>query len=213
MPAPHWFFRFLYDRESGALQRQHDQPELRRLDEETAATLARLVRPPGPIADLGCGPGPHAVALARRGYDVVGVDGSPRMIEQARERAARDGVDPAFRVSDLGTTLPFDDASLGGALAVLVLQHLPDPVRFLAEVRRCLRPGGHLLVRAPARTTTAPSVRRSRYYRVRAAVYTHVPGLVRFYDVDGLRRVVADAGLTVVDATGSGTSVTVVARA
>ena len=36
---------------------------------------------------------------------------------------------------------------------------------------------------------------------------------VDFYDVDGLRRVVADAGLTVVDATGSGTSVTVVARA
>lgn len=65
MPAPRWFFRFLYDRESAALQRQHDQPEHARADEETADALASLVALPGPVADLGCGPGPHLHALAR----------------------------------------------------------------------------------------------------------------------------------------------------
>ena len=151
MPAPHWFFRFMYDRESAAWERGRDEPEQRELVERTADELANVVAPPGPVADLGCGPGAHALALARRGYDVVGVDGSPRMVEVARTRAARDEVDATFDVHDVSAPLRFADASLGGALAILVLQHLPHPAAFIAEIRRCLRPGGHLLITAPAR--------------------------------------------------------------
>jgi len=104
-----------------------------------------VVAPPGPVADLGCGPGAHALALARRGYDVTGVDGSPRMVEVARTRAAREKVDATFDVHDVSAALRFADASLGGVLAILVLQHLPHPAAFIAEIRRCLRPGGYLL--------------------------------------------------------------------
>jgi SAM-dependent methyltransferase len=142
MPAPHWFFRFVYDRESAAWERRRDEPEHRELVERTADELANVVAPPGPVADLGCGPGAHAFALARRGYDVVGVDGSPRMVEVARTRAARDKVDATFDVHDVSAPLRFADASLGGVLAILVLQHLPHPASFIAEIRRCLRPGG-----------------------------------------------------------------------
>jgi SAM-dependent methyltransferase len=213
MPAPRWFFRFIYDLESAALERQHDQPDGREADEVTVETLASVVARPGPVADLGCGPGPHALGLARRGYDVVGIDGSPRMIEVAQERAVRDGVDATFRVADLSKALGFADASLGGVLAILVVQHLSDPAGFVAEIRRCLRPGGHVLIRAPARSSARPGVRRSLYYRLRAAIYTHVPGLVDFYDADSLRRLVEDAGLAVVSCTTSGSSVVVLARA
>jgi len=80
MPAPHWFFRFIYDRESAAWERRRNEPEHRELVERTADKLANVVAPPGPVADLGCGPGAHALALARRGYHVVGVDGSPRLV-------------------------------------------------------------------------------------------------------------------------------------
>jgi SAM-dependent methyltransferase len=146
MPAPRWFWRFMYDRESAAWERRRDEPEHRELVERTADELANVVAPPGPVADLGCGPGAHALALARRGYDVVGVDGSPRMVEVARTRAARDKVDAAFDVHDVGAPLRFADASRGGVLAILVLQHLPHPAAFIAEIRRCLRPGGHLLI-------------------------------------------------------------------
>jgi hypothetical protein len=93
------------------------------------------------------------------------------------------------------------------------VQHLPDPAGFVAEIRRCLRPDGHLLIRAPAQRSGAPSVRTSLYYRLRAAFYTHVPGLVDFYDMDSLRRLVERAGLSVVRCTTSGSSVTVLARA
>jgi len=98
-----------------------------------------VVAPPGPVVDLGCGPGTHA--LARRGYDVVGIDGSPRMVEVARTRAARDKINASFDVDDVRAPLGFADASLRGVLAILVLQHLPDPEAFIAEIRRCLRPG------------------------------------------------------------------------
>ena len=212
MPAPHWFFRFMYDRESAAWERRRDEPEHRELVERTAADLANVVAPPGPVADLGCGPGAHALALARRGYDVVGVDGSPRMVEVARARAARDEVDATFDVHDVSAPLRFADASLGGVLASLVLQHLPHPAAFIAEIRRCLRPGGHLLITAPARDNRSLTS-QNLYWRLRAACYHLVPGVVRFYDTTSLSRLVEDQGLAVVECNGEPGRVSVLARA
>ena len=211
MPAPHWFFRFVYDRESTAWQRRRDEPEQRATVERIAGELATMVAPPGPVADLGCGPGAHALALARHGYDVVGLDGSPRMVEVARRRAARDGVPATFDVHDVGAPLGFADASLGGVLAVLVLQHLARPAAFLAEIRRCLRPGGHLLITAPARDDTALAA-PNLYWRLRAACYHLVPGVVRFYDSSSLPRLVESQGLTVVACTAEPGRVSVLAK-
>ncbi len=116
MPAPHWFFRFMYDRESAAWGRRRDEPEHRELVERTVDEFAHVVAAPGPVSDLGCGPGAHTLALARRGYEVVGVDGSPRMVEVARTRAAREKVDARFDVYDVSEPLQFADASLGLSL-------------------------------------------------------------------------------------------------
>jgi SAM-dependent methyltransferase len=212
MPAPGWFFRFMYDRESAAWGRRRDEPEHRALVERTADELANVVAPAGPVADLGCGPGAHALALARRGYDVVGVDGSRRMVEVARARAVRDDVDATFDVHDVSSPLRFTDASLGGALAILVVQHLRHPADFIAEIRRCLRPGGHLLITAPARDST-PRSSPNLYWRLRAAFYHLVPGVVRFYDTSSLARLVEDQGLTVVDCNGEPGRLRVLARA
>lgn len=200
----------MYDRESAALQRLHDEPEHRATVARVAGKLANVVAPPGPIADLGCGPGPHALALARRGYDVVGLDGSPRMVDVARTRAVQDGIDARFEVHDVSAPLNFADASLGGVLAILVVQHLSRPAAFLTEIKRCLRPGGHLLIIAPARGGALP---RQPYWRLRAACYQRVPGLVRFYDTNSLPRLVEDQGLAVIECNGDGRRVSVLARA
>ncbi len=212
MPAPHWFFRFMYDRESGAWDRQHDQPKQRASVERVADALGKVVAPPGPVADLGCGPGAHALALARRGYDVVGVDGSPRMVGVARTRAARDELDATFDVHDVSTPLRFADASLGGVLAIHVLQHLPQPAAFITEIRRCLRPGGHLLITAPA-NDGLPLTPQNLYWRLRARFYQQVPGLCRFYDTNSLPRLVENQGLTVVECHAVPSRVSVLARA
>jgi SAM-dependent methyltransferase len=212
MPAPPWFWRFMYDRESAAWGRRRDEPEHRELVERTVDELANVVTPPGPVADLGCGPGAHALALARRGYDVVGVDGSPRMVEVARTRAARDELDATFDVLDVSAPLRFADASLGGVLAILLVQHLPHPAAFIAEIRRCLRLGGHLLITAPVRDGRSLTS-QNLYWRLRAACYLRVPGVVRFYDTSSLPHLVEDEGLTVVECNGEPGRVSVLARA
>jgi SAM-dependent methyltransferase len=212
MPAPRWFFRFMYDRESAAWERRRDEPKHRELVKQITGDLADVVAPPGPVADLGCGPGAHALALARRGYDVIGVDAAPRMVAVARTRAARDQVDVRFDVHDVSAPLLFADASLAGVLAILVVQHLPDPAAFITEIRRCLRPGGHLLITAPARDSTSLTS-QNPYWRLRAACYHLVPGVVRFYDTNSLPALVEDQGLTVVKCNSEPGRVTVLARA
>ena len=212
MPAPRWFFRFMYDRESAAWERRRDEPEQRELVRRVADELANVVAPPGPVADLGCGPGAHALALARRGYDVVGVDGSPRMVEVARTRAARDEVDATFDVHDVSAPLRFAGASLGGVLAILVVQHLPHPTAFIAEIRRCLRPGGHLFDHRSRPPQHLAHVPEPVLAAARAACYYLVPGAVRFYGTNSLPRLVEDQGLTIVECNGEPGAVSVLAR-
>ena len=114
-------------------------------------------------------------------------------------------------MGDVRAPLRFADASLGGVLAILVLQHLPDPAAFIAEIRRCLRPGGHLLITAPTRDST-PRTSQNLYWRLRAACYHLVPGVVRFYDANCLPRLVENQGLTVVECNSEPSRVSVLAR-
>ena len=96
------------------------------------------------VGDLGCGTGAVSEVLAPFVRRVIAVDGSSEMLDAAGERlAGLDNVD--LRSGDL-EHLPIDDGSLDAATLILVLHHLPDPARVLAEVARTLRPGGRLLV-------------------------------------------------------------------
>src|SRR5262245_50414685 len=81
------------------------------------------------VLDLGCGTGGHALRLARRGYDVVGVDLSPEMIARAEAKGAAEG--QAVRwiegdVTDVDAGGGFDAALM--MFAVLGYQHTNDGV-------------------------------------------------------------------------------------
>jgi ubiquinone/menaquinone biosynthesis C-methylase UbiE len=134
------------------------------------------------------------------------------MDDVARPRAAHDNVDATFYVHDVSTPLNFADASLGAVLAINVLQHLARPAAFIAEIRRCLRPGGHLLITAPVRDSS-PLTEPNVYWRLRAACYQLVPGIVRFYDMNSLPQLVEDQGLTLVECHRKQSRVSVLARA
>jgi hypothetical protein len=68
------------------------------------------------------------------------------------------------------------------------------------------------LITAPVRDGTSLTS-QNLYWRLRAACYHHVPGVVRFYDTSSLPRLVEDHGLTVVECTGEPGRVSVLARA
>ena len=59
------------------------------------------MKPPRRVLDLPCGQGRHSIELARRGYDVTGVDLSPFMLDVARTRAAAAGVQVRWLEGDM----------------------------------------------------------------------------------------------------------------
>ncbi|HLF05997.1 MAG TPA: class I SAM-dependent methyltransferase [Thermoplasmata archaeon] len=67
-------------------------PSAARAKAAALSRLTRLVPRGGRILDIGCGTGTEAVALARRGYSVVGVDSVEKMVEIARERGVASGL-------------------------------------------------------------------------------------------------------------------------
>jgi ArsR family transcriptional regulator len=96
------------------------------------------------VGDLGCGTGQVTEALAPFVAKVVAVDASADMLAAARHRL-RGHASVAFHQGSL-ECLPLEDDSLDAACVMLVLHHVPDPGRVLAEAARVLRPGGRLLV-------------------------------------------------------------------
>ena len=96
------------------------------------------------IGDLGCGTGEVSAALAPFVARVVAVDASAPMLHAAKKRLHRfDNVD--LRRGEL-EALPIDDGRLDAATLMLVLHHVPEPARALAEVARVLQPGGRLIL-------------------------------------------------------------------
>lgn len=70
-------------------------------DEETAELVDLAKAKTGRVLDLCCGPGRHAVALARRGFDVTGVDLSSYLLNKAREHAGQSKVDVEWVEADM----------------------------------------------------------------------------------------------------------------
>jgi SAM-dependent methyltransferase len=129
--------------------------EARRLGDQ-ADTLAGLLHgdapvvPPGSrVLEVGCGVGAQTVHLvtAYPGADLVAVDVSAESLALARARveAVAPGARVTWRRADL-FDLPFADAEFDQLFVCFVLEHLAEPERALAVLRRVLRPGGTITV-------------------------------------------------------------------
>jgi ubiquinone/menaquinone biosynthesis C-methylase UbiE len=136
------FFSDFYLRAFAADERQGEA-------EAQALAAARLSGCPdgGDLLDVPCGFGRHAVALARAGYRVVGVDRSQALLAEARRRAGEE-VWPKLVEADY-RELPFADESFDAAINLFTsLGYLGDEqdTKALAEIARVLRPSGRLVV-------------------------------------------------------------------
>ena len=106
--------------------------------------LLGLLDPAWTVGDLGCGTGNVSAMLAPFVARVIGVDGSPAMLEAARRSVS--GLDNVeVREGDL-EALPIADRTLDVATLFLVLHHVADPGRVIREAARVMKPGARLLI-------------------------------------------------------------------
>lgn len=99
------------------------------------------------VLDAGCGSGRVTERLLERlgaGGHVIALDGSPSMVEAARERLARFGGRVEYIVADLGQPLPLEGA-VDAILSTATFHWVPDHDALFANLAAVLRPGGWLV--------------------------------------------------------------------
>jgi demethylmenaquinone methyltransferase / 2-methoxy-6-polyprenyl-1,4-benzoquinol methylase len=107
---------------------------------ERAVDLAR-VGPGSRALDVATGTGDLAIALARRGADVVGSDFSEGMLERARVKSSDVRWEQANALS-----LPYDDNAFDAATVGFGARNFSDLERGMAEMTRVVRPGGRVVI-------------------------------------------------------------------
>ena len=108
--------------------------------------VAQVNRLPGTrVLEVGVGTGlalPHYVADKR----IVGIDLSAEMLARAHKRVATKRLANVESLHEMDAEATnFDNASFDIAVAMFVASVVPHPRRLLAEMRRVVRPGGHIL--------------------------------------------------------------------
>ena len=109
--------------------------------------VSQLIAAKGKHLDIGCGPGTF-IGGYLADNDCLGIDIDERQIHWANAHHGRSNA--RFLAFD-GYRLPFADASFDSISLIEVIEHLTDETiaSLLGESRRCLKPGGHLVVTTP----------------------------------------------------------------
>lgn len=92
------------------------------------------------IVDMGCGTGDLLARLKQRADRVIGVDKSPKMLDEAKRRFSGDGKNVDLRIGEL-EHLPLREGEADSAVINMVLHHVLDPVKACQEASRVLKKG------------------------------------------------------------------------
>jgi SAM-dependent methyltransferase len=114
----------------------------RYMEKDAEQFYQRLGIAPGTrLLDVACGAGQIALIAARAGAKVTGCDIATNWVEQARTRAATEGLEIAFEEGD-AEALPYQDAQFDAVVSMFGAMFAPRPELVAAELTRVCRPGG-----------------------------------------------------------------------
>ncbi|PBS11720.1 hypothetical protein CMZ82_13105 [Lysobacteraceae bacterium NML93-0792] len=151
---------------------------------DTAMLESLLDVPAGSVLlDYGCGSGSGSRTLLQAGWQVIGLDISTPLLQQARTRCAGHADHAMFATTD-GRTVPLADGSIAAAITYGVLIYCvsdEELVHLLGEFRRALQPGGRLIL--------VEQVKRQDRIAEQ--------GLKRFRTIEAWHRHLTDAGFSV----------------
>jgi SAM-dependent methyltransferase len=146
------------------------------------------------LLDVGSGSGGPSLHVARlTGCQVVGVELSDGAVAEGTRRAQETGLEgrASFLQADASGALPFEDGSFDAIVCIDAINHLCDRPRVVGDWARLLRPRGRLLFTDPVVIT---GILDSEEIALRTSI-----GYCLFVPGDENERLLADAGLTVVD--------------
>jgi ubiquinone/menaquinone biosynthesis C-methylase UbiE len=95
--------------------------------------------------DLGCGTGDLLAYLQKVSDHVIGVDKSPKMLEEARKRFMKRKEKIDLRIGDI-EHLPLGNREADLAIINMVLHHIPSPLEAFKEINRILKPKSHFII-------------------------------------------------------------------
>jgi 2-polyprenyl-3-methyl-5-hydroxy-6-metoxy-1,4-benzoquinol methylase len=152
--------------------------------------IERYVPEGASVVDAGCGSGVMAEAVARRGGEVFGFDGSPEMIAIANARkSSRNLLNVTFATGRLGDTALLADKTFDVALCSSVLEYVDDCWESFDWLASSVKPNGTVIFSMPNGASAYRWMERATY-RVtgRPAYYAHVRHVPHPADVDTILR-------------------------
>ncbi|MFG2374574.1 methyltransferase domain-containing protein [Streptomyces sp. NPDC048504] len=173
-----------------------------------ATALGPATENPRTILDIGCGDATAAATAAPllTGHRVIGVDWSQDALTRARTHLP-------YTVRGELTALPLRTDAADAVLFSEVIEHLVDPDTALAEIRRVLRPGGHLMLSTPNLAAwynralllagVQPVFSEVSLRAIHGRPGKEVVGHLRLYTPRALREFVSAAGFEVVGLKGA----------
>lgn len=147
----------------------------------------------GKLLEIGCGSGRKLAYLKKFGWDVEGVDFDSTAVEIARHRGLN------VRLGELEEQT-YSENIFDAVVSSHVLEHVPEPIGFLKECHRILKPGGQLVFTTPNAGSYGHQIFRSQWRGLEPPRHLHV------FSEDSLRYAAAIAGFQNIrcDATGRG---------
>jgi 2-polyprenyl-3-methyl-5-hydroxy-6-metoxy-1,4-benzoquinol methylase len=153
----------------------------REMKERIDLITSHLAIPRGRFLDMGCGEGYMLKEAAQNGFESYGIDIAYNLLPKYAERYH-------FTRGDIFEA-NFPDNYFSVVYMDSVLEHVPDPVETITELKRILQPGGIMLVIVPNEDSTMNSVAKLTYYfTLNAKKYGKIKPFVTPYHIQGFNK-------------------------